>query len=175
MSTMTDQFSTDLQAVETDLPVSFVFNGKTYIGQKDETQDSIEMMDAGYLQRYDFELLARTNIFTSGTPAKNDTIQIGTVNYRVESVTASQDGVALTFHMKERNDVSDEVLSFSVNSVRHGQQIAALHDALHRHWKPGRCCNCYPFRKPIALQAGDEPDTNARTRPGCQKTRGGSG
>jgi hypothetical protein len=95
---MTDQFSSDIQAVETDLPVSFVFKGKTLTGQRTQTEDSLEMMDAGYLQRYDFELLARTNIFTSGTPAKNDTIQIGTVNYRVESVTASQDGVALTFH-----------------------------------------------------------------------------
>jgi hypothetical protein len=102
MSTMTNQFSSDLQAVETDLPVSFVLNGKTYIGQKDETQDSFEMSDAGNIQKYDFNLLVRTNLFATA-PANNDEIQIGTVWYRIESITPSQDGVALTLHMKERN------------------------------------------------------------------------
>jgi hypothetical protein len=105
MSTMTDQFSTDLQAVETDLPVSFVFNGKTYIGQKDETQDSIEMGDAGFVQKYDFNLWFARLMFVAGVdaPTSKDSIQIGSTFYFVDSISPSQDGVALTLHMKERN------------------------------------------------------------------------
>lgn len=100
---MTDQFSADLQAVETDLPVSFVFQGKTYIGQKDETQDTIEMMDAGFTQKYDFSLIVRTNLFTTAFPTSRDELQIGQTWYVIDSISPSQDGVALTLKCKERN------------------------------------------------------------------------
>lgn len=100
MSTMTAQFSADVQAVEPDLPVTFVFNGKAYTGQRNQTVDSLEMTDAGYIQKFDFELDVRTNAFAVDPPAENDNLKIDTTLYRVDQVTKSQDGVMLHLAMK---------------------------------------------------------------------------
>ncbi len=104
MSAMTDIFDSDVAAVETELPVTFYFKEKAYVGSKTQTVDSLEMQDAGFIQKYDFELDVRYSIFI-GTPppGKNGDIKIGTVFYRIERVTPSQDGVMLTLHMVERN------------------------------------------------------------------------
>lgn len=97
---MTTQFSADVAAVEPDLPVTFVFNGKAYTGQRNQTVDSLEMTDAGYIQKFDFELDARVNVFSVDPPVENDEIKIETTVYRVDQVTKSQDGVMLHFSMK---------------------------------------------------------------------------
>lgn len=104
MSALTTQFDADVAAVETELPVTFTFNGKDYVGSKTQTVDSLEMEDAGFVQKYDFELEVRVLAFGSVTPpAKNGEIKIAPTSYRVEKVTPSQDGVMFTFHMVERN------------------------------------------------------------------------
>ena len=104
MSELTDIFDADVAAVETELPAPFTFKGKAYTGSKTQTIDSLEMEDAGFTQKFDFELDVRKSIFGSVTPpGKNDEIGMAPLTYRVERVTPSQDGVMLTLHMVERN------------------------------------------------------------------------
>ncbi len=103
MSAMTEQFDADVAAVEPELPVQFFFKEKEYTGSKTHTIDSLDMEDAGFQQRYDFELDVRTVVFAGvSAPEKNSAIKIGTVTYRIEKITPSQDGVMFTFHMVER-------------------------------------------------------------------------
>lgn len=104
MSELTDIFDADVAAVEPELPVIFLFKTKEYTGSKTQTLDSLEMEDAGFTQKYDFELDVRTLIFgTVSPPGKNDEIIIASVSYRVLKVTLSQDSVMRTLHMAERN------------------------------------------------------------------------
>lgn len=93
---MTVQFASDVEAVETDLPVTFIFNGKSYTGQKDETRDARDMQDAGYMQGYDFEVWARVEIFAGASvPAVNDAITIDGINYAINGKITSPDGVVV--------------------------------------------------------------------------------
>lgn len=96
MSALTDQLKADVQGAQADLPVSFVFNGKTYAGQRDETRDARDMQDAGFLQSYDFELTAIADIFDTA-PAVNEEIQIASVTYRIAGKITSPDGVVIRF------------------------------------------------------------------------------
>src|SRR5258706_7360314 len=92
MSNMTQQFDSDLAAVETELPVTFIWNGKEYTGSKNVVPDSIELQDAGFIPKTNFELLARTAIFgDEGRPQKEDEFRIGQKDFRIESLNTSQD------------------------------------------------------------------------------------
>lgn len=109
MSAMTEQFSSDVEAVEPEMPVSFRFNGKSYVGQKNQIADTFEMGDAGLVQKYDFNLDVRVNAFgTDKVPGKNDDIEIADpagnfIRYRVDRLSTSQDGVMLEFSCVQSN------------------------------------------------------------------------
>lgn len=111
MSALTNQFDADVAGIEPDLPVTFVWNGKTLTGSKDATRDSQDLADAGIIQLYDFELVARTALFAALPiqPAKNDEIQIqdsfskNFISYRIDKITPSQDGVCLTYGCVQLN------------------------------------------------------------------------
>lgn len=105
MSEMTDIFSADVAAIEPDLPVQFFFKGKEYTGSKTQTVDSIEMQDAGFQQKYDFELFVRANAWGTVTPPiinDPEAIMIRSIRYRVEQITPSQDDVGSVYHMVQR-------------------------------------------------------------------------
>lgn len=95
---MTDQFKADVLAVEPDMPVYFVFNGKTLVGQKDETKNTRDMQDAGYIGVFDFLLLVRVDVFAGIAPMEvNSLFKIGPDEFRVSGKTTSQDGVMFMF------------------------------------------------------------------------------
>jgi hypothetical protein len=110
MSTMTNQFDSDVQAIEPELPVTFTWMGKSLVGSRNATPDGQEMVDAGFLPIYSVEITVRTAAFAaaSRTPVRNDDIQIQDgssqpVTYRIDKILTSQDGVCLTLYCMQRN------------------------------------------------------------------------
>lgn len=110
MSAMTNIFDADLAAAEAELPVSFIWMGKTLSGSRDATTDSQALADAGIIQLYDFPLLVRTALFgATPFPAKNDEIQIQDPKtlqfnpFRIDKITQSQDGVSLLLGCVQQN------------------------------------------------------------------------
>jgi hypothetical protein len=107
--TMIGQFDADVQAIEPELPVSFVWQGKTLTGSRNATSDSQALADAGIIQMYDVDLIVRTALFVGiPVPAKNDEIKIQNrdlawVFYRIEKITDAQDGVTMTLHCVQQN------------------------------------------------------------------------
>lgn len=99
MSALTDIFDADVAAIEPDMPVYFVFKGKTLLGQRTQIADNQLAADAGFVQVYDFELLVRVAILPTPAPVINDVIKIGVTDYRIDKITPSQDGVMVTYSM----------------------------------------------------------------------------
>lgn len=110
---MTEQFSADIEAVEPDMPVSFRFNGKVYVGQKTPVVENLQMEDAGFSQRIDFDLIVRVNQFAAATPPvappiNNSEIELQDpllgkwVAYNINQVTPSQDGVAIQYAIEQK-------------------------------------------------------------------------
>lgn len=102
---MVQQFSADVQGVEPELPVNFVFNGKAYVGLQTSSPQSLEMADAGLIPKYDLELTVRLNQFVTPivAPVSQDPVSIGTVNYRISNANASQDGVVNVYHLVQQS------------------------------------------------------------------------
>ena len=98
MSTMLSYFASDVESVESDLPVTFTFSGTDYTGQKSESMESLAMQEAGYQSEIEFDLICRSEIFTTA-PVVRDLITISSVIYRVLKKTPSQDGVVLTLSL----------------------------------------------------------------------------
>lgn len=95
MATMLATFESDVEEVESELPVTFTFDGTDYTGQKSENIESQAMLDAGFKSEIEFNLEARASIFTV-EPEVRDEITIATVEYRIATKTPSQDGIMLT-------------------------------------------------------------------------------
>ena len=102
MSTMISYFASDVESVESDLPVTFTFSGTDYTGQKSESVESLAMQDAGYQSDIEFDLICRASIFTT-EPESRDQITIDSVVYRVLKKTPSQDGIVLNLSLGKNN------------------------------------------------------------------------
>ena len=105
MSAISDQFDKDIEQIEADDPVTFRFNGESLTGMSGESLDSQVMRDAGYLDSRRRPLVARKKSFEDKgipLPKENDPIEIGNVEYRVESVE-TVDGVVYQFALVQLN------------------------------------------------------------------------
>lgn len=102
---MVETFAADIQGIEPELPVTFIFNGRSYIGLQTATPNSREMADAGFIPKYDLELTVRTNQFVYPLipPGVGEGILIGVTPHRVESATPDQAGVSTVYHLVQRN------------------------------------------------------------------------
>lgn len=107
---MVSQFDSDIQAIEPELPVVFIWKGKTLTGSRNATADTQALADAGIIQLYDVEIIVRVSAFYPGlVPSKNDDLTIqdpiskNRISYRIDSINFSQDGVAMTFGCKQNN------------------------------------------------------------------------
>lgn len=93
---MLEQFEADVAGAESDLPVSFTFEGKQYVGQKFPRNESQAMVDAGFIPRSDIDLLVRRSQFgPEGEPIKDSEITVSGKDYRVDKFTDYQDGICL--------------------------------------------------------------------------------
>lgn len=106
MSELTEQFDADVAAVETDLPVTIRIDGKTYTAQRTPIIDRQTMVDAGFDQTFDFQIVVRTAAFAPGNPPPvNSDIEVEVggefVEYHIESATPAQDGVTVTYGIRE--------------------------------------------------------------------------
>lgn len=100
------QFDADVAAVEGDALVTFVFNGKEYIGQRTSIKSQLMMVDAGFEQAFDFILSVRASQFSGEgeiPPVETDvlTIKGDDTEYRVLSAEPDQLGVVINYAMKQ--------------------------------------------------------------------------
>ena len=99
-------FDADVASVETEVPVTFKFNGATFTGSRTPTLDKQAMMDAGFEQAFDFKLVVRVQAFSPNPPmpVRSDIIilepnTLTWTSYHCQSATPSQDGVTVTYNV----------------------------------------------------------------------------
>lgn len=99
------QFDADVAAVETDLPVTFTFAGKSYVGQKTPIVDKLGMADAGFEPGVDFILEVRLSQFTGNdrAPGNLDIIEIGDTEYCIKQTTPDQSGIVVTYGVQQKS------------------------------------------------------------------------
>lgn len=106
-------YDSDIAAVEPEMPFSFYWQGKPYAGSRNEIADTLGGSDFGYAQEYDFEIVARVNVFPAGVnvPQVNDELEIANPNpaikarmtLTIKKAAPSQDFVTITFGVKAKN------------------------------------------------------------------------
>ena len=90
--TLAEQLESDVEAVETELPINFIFEGKSYVGISTELIGKQDMQDAGTSFLPSFSMTVHVGQFVQEAPAENDPITVNNVAYRVDNVVDSPEG-----------------------------------------------------------------------------------
>ena len=109
LATMLNAFNRDIAATATELPQVFYWQGVAYTGQQVSSSDALAMVDVGYLQDSDFQLIVQLSIFGTVTkPTEKSELEIPNADgsrrkYSVQTVNTAADGVSALYIMKVKN------------------------------------------------------------------------
>lgn len=103
--TQAQQFDADVAAIEPEGEITFVYQGKEYIGQRTPIVDKLGMVDAGFELGFDFTMEVRTSQFPDGIlpPTNLDIIEINHVPYCIVGTTPDQFGVVNKYAVKQKS------------------------------------------------------------------------
>ena len=96
--TANDIYESDVAAIEPDMPVTFVFQGRSYVGQKNVQATALLWQDAGGIQSDRFMLDVRLSVFgVNPAMISKSVFQISSVNYSVKDAQYSPEGRMVTY------------------------------------------------------------------------------
>lgn len=101
--TQTQQFDSDVAAVEPEGQINFLFQGKSFICQRVPILDKLGMVDAGFEEGFDFSIEVRNSQFVASlrAPVNADIITIGDTQYTIVATSPDQFGVVTHYAVKQ--------------------------------------------------------------------------
>ena len=106
MNALTQLFQSDAAYGIGELPVAITFKGVVGLGAKTPRIDVLGMMDAGFEQKFDFDITCTIGTWPT-MPVTNDIVYMpddatgAAVSYSIHKTDWSPDGVVVTYGVKQ--------------------------------------------------------------------------